>query len=146
MVDKSEWLNVFEKNEFCCQFCFDRENSLQLFYAGKYGENVKNTPREKLKVICDECLNEELNERPEKERVLLDELRKNFTHTDIHELAEAFSYLNYYDKFQHLPEVVMSAICWAIEDENAQKNLVENYFKALKERRLRIQRTSEDIA
>lgn len=144
-MTKSEWLQVFERSEYCCQYCFDSEIQIELFYAGNIGRDIKSISSEKLKVICQNCLREERQKRPEAENDLLSALSGEFTYDDIHSLADAFRSLDHPSKFQHCPHVLTAAICWTIENETAQRNLIDSYFKHLEATRSHQVTKTEDI-
>ena len=79
--------------------------------------------------LCEECHNIEREVRPDNEHDLLHFLREKFFSEEIHELAGGFHMM----ELCHAPEVVASVYKWALSDENIQRELIDRYFKHIKE-------------
>ncbi len=132
---RKAWMNAFKRSECACHICSDNESTVQLYYRGKTGNEICDVAESKLRVICDDCLLEETERRPPNEQALLHELGEHFSAQDINQLAGAFAYVNHFNTLQHMPDVVMSALSWAIETPEIQKRIVDDYFVWLKETR-----------
>jgi len=122
-------LEVFERDEWACQICFDTELTLNVHH--KYylkGCDPWEYPLEALVALCEDCHVDEKENRYEQERLLLLALKKHFFAEDIERLA------SYFDgaKLFHMPSVITDILGWFLYDENIQKDFIERYFKFLK--------------
>ena len=55
---------------------------------------------------------------------------RNFLADDIHDLAVGFNSM----PICHASEIIAAAFSWAISNEEIQRELIDRYFKSLKER------------
>ena len=122
-------LKVLERDDWCCQNCFDSENTLHVHHRYyEQGNDPWDYPLEALVTLCATCHAEESESRPGAERTLLQALRKaGLDATDIEHLAATFEVF----EPTHLPGVVIDAICLAIRRRKAQRKLVNDMFEYL---------------
>ena len=131
-------LEIFERDEWFCRKCGDDKATLavhHLFY--RPNTDPWDYPNEDLLTLCEECHSEEYEGRPEAERVLLNELKSDrYFHADIINIAYIFAMINKINPpFPN--EVIVDVLSWAITgDEIGIKNLCEQYFEHLKNRRI----------
>ncbi len=123
-------LEIFERDNWQCQCCHDDENMLNVHHK-RYPPNTEpwDCPNEFLITLCQDCHEAETKERPEFERYLLDALAKLFLAGDLLSLTTGFNKMS----LLHVPEVVASVYEWALSDPDIQAELIDRYFKHLKE-------------
>jgi hypothetical protein len=122
-------LQVFERDKFACQMCFDTESTLHVHHRYyEAGKEPWDYPMEALVTLCESCHESETELRPGEERLLLETLRKRPLYaSDLLEIATAFAFM----EFRHLPEVVVTALSWTLRDPAAQDALLDRYFAHL---------------
>jgi hypothetical protein len=122
-------LKVFERDEWTCQICFNKE--LQLKVHHKYyvqGKEPWDYPPDALVTLCEKCHAEEWENRPEAEHALLRALKeKGFFAADVQELVEGVQKM----QFLQSHEVVAGAYGWALAKPEAQQWLLERYGEYL---------------
>jgi hypothetical protein len=115
-------LEVFQRDGFACQYCFDTESTLavhHLYY--EKGKEPWDYPLEALITLCSDCHELETQERPKAEAKLLFYLRKKgFNENSLVEFAESIDYM----ELCQTPEIVMSAISEGIRDKELQQWLI----------------------
>lgn len=122
-------LEVFERDEWTCQRCYDTESTLMvhhLYYQN--GNEPWEYPIEAFSTLCNTCHATEHEQRFNCERLLLSEIkRKGFSYLDVHNFAVGFNEI----KLRHLPEVVSMAYYFALRDADMQTFILDAYFKKL---------------
>ena len=119
-------LKVFERDDWACQICFDKESQLKVHH--KYylqGKEPWDYPLEVFITLCEKCHTEEYENRPEAEHVLLRVLKeKGFFAADVQGLAEGVSRM----ELLHSHDVVASAYAWALGTPEIQRRLLDRYL------------------
>src|SRR5262245_55772347 len=85
-------LQVFERDEWCCQRCFSSEETLHVHHR-YYTRDTDpwDYPMEALVTLCETCHEEETIERPIQEKALLHALRElGFLAAHVEDLAQGF--------------------------------------------------------
>src|SRR5688572_4216327 len=72
-------LEIFERDEFTCQMCFDHESTLNVHHRYyEAGKDPWDYPAEALVTLCETCHEAETECRPSDERALLLAFRHHF--------------------------------------------------------------------
>lgn len=123
-------LQIFERDEWCCQLCFDSESTLAVhhkYYAPK--AEPWDYPLEALVTLCEACHSDETEARPEAEQNLLFALRqKGFYAGEVQLFADSFQQMS----LLHGEGVVATAYERALKSPEIQRELIEQYFEYLK--------------
>jgi len=122
-------LEILERDNWCCQRCYDDTKILHIHHCF-YEKNHDpwDYPNDSLITLCEDCHENEKENRPYTEKWLLRILRKLFRENSLDELVDGFNHM----ELLALPEVVASVYAWAIENPNIQRELIDKYFKHLK--------------
>lgn len=126
-------LEVFQRDKFTCQKCFDDENNLTLNIHHLHYEKGKDPwdyPLESLVTLCEECHAEEFEGKYQAEAYLIKTLRKaGFFNADIESLATVFFDEPTQTKtpFCHTSEFVLAMIEWILSHEEIQREMLERY-------------------
>jgi len=122
-------LKVLERDDWACQICLDDEATLHIHHR-YYNKNTDpwDYPMDALVTLCEMCHEEETEMRSTIEQTLLKVLRERFFSSDVLDIAAGFNFM----KPQHAPEVVSSVYGWALQNDEAQKILIEMYFEYIK--------------
>jgi hypothetical protein len=127
-------LEIFERDNFTCKLCNDTESTLNVHHH--YYENNKEPweyPNESLITLCENCHENETNERKVYENNLLGVLRR--TGIMSNELLDIVCSLNFTSL--NLSNRIDAQIFkfWMMKDENV--NIMrEKYFEYLKEKNI----------
>ena len=102
-------LQVFDRDDWCCQICDDSENTLNAHHI-VYIPNKE--PWEynlfDLLTLCEDCHEAEKLKMQDIEHDILLVLKRKFLHSDnLHELCEGFVLM----ELPHTPKVVANALC-----------------------------------
>ena len=128
-------LKILERDEFTCQECADSESTLHVHHRYYIrGAEPWEYPDEALQTLCEHCHQSEREYRAGAEEELLHAMRRNFSYGETIDLA--VSLLNGVEKTpQHLPEVILGALCYTLTHPELQKGMIDRYFEALKAKR-----------
>jgi len=123
-------LEILERDEWNCQKCFDSESTLVVHHR-RYLPSTEpwDYPDVLLVTLCENCHEDERNERPGTEDDLLSILRAHFFFDDIHALASGFLQM----ELLHSHEVVASVYEWALSSPDIQRELIDRYHYQLKD-------------
>lgn len=122
-------LEIFKRDKWTCQICYDTESTLHVHHRLYFKNNEPwDYPNEALVTLCEECHEEERRTRSDDEQTLIQALRYKFMSADINSLAKGFQNLS----LVHAPEIVSSALQWALENRDMQAEIVNRYFEHLK--------------
>lgn len=122
-------LEILSRDEWSCQICGDSQSTLHVHHrAYNKGAEPWDYPDSLLVTLCADCHAKESAERYSYEQGLLYWLRCFGLYADdIGALTIAIAST----EPQHLPEVVISAVCWALSDNDQQRELISRYFASL---------------
>jgi hypothetical protein len=121
-------LEIFSRDGFACQFCFDTENTLHVHHLKYKGVNPWDTPDKYLLTICEECHKKEHAEQDIVAGVLRKALTsKGFSVEHIKRIAEAFASMPPF----HIQDVMTSVLSAAVGDFDILKLLEKIYFDRL---------------
>jgi hypothetical protein len=126
-------LEVFERDEWACQQCFDSKSTLHVhhFYY-EQGKDPWDYAMEALVTLCADCHEEETLYRPQEEQTLLRALKyTGFFHQQILEIATGFRFMAQV----HIADVMANVISWVFQDEDLMRILTNLYFEHLKQHR-----------
>ena len=121
-------LEVFERDEFTCQKCFDDESTLHVHH--RYYIKDKDPwdyPLDAFVTLCEECHKNERQNRSVAEEALIAALKQKFLTEEIDTLTSGFRDM----PILHIPEVVASVYEWALKTPEVQRDLIERYFEKL---------------
>ena len=124
-------LEVMNRDEFACQRCFDSESTLNVhhrYYLAN--KDPWEYPLEALVTLCEDCHEQETENRSDDERAVIRALRKHFLSAEIINLALAFESM----QLTHIPEVVADAIGWAVQTPEIQRELVDRCLEDCRKR------------
>lgn len=114
-------LQVFERDMWCCQYCFGSEITLHVHHL--YYERDKEPweyPLEALTTLCADCHESETRERPVAENSLLEALRRRgFSAFCVSQLADGFNVM----PMVHCEDVVATSIKYSLTSEPLQNIL-----------------------
>ncbi len=134
-------LEIFERDDFRCTFCDDKEQTLHVHHL-QYNGLPWDTPNEFLITLCEDCHNDEHFGRPEIEKELLKQLRvKGFSKNDLSKISDGFG--NYSSSFIH--EVEAEIIKWALSDSEITEELGNRYFEWLHSKNAHLLAEGEDF-
>lgn len=121
-------LKILERDEWSCQKCYDKNETLHVHHR-RYiqGRDPWDYPDSVLITLCKPCHEHETENLDECSSDLISIIKDAFFSDSIRELAEAFHGM----RFFHVPEVVVSTVCWILTDENAQRAAIKSYFQYL---------------
>ena len=125
-------LKIFERDNWTCQNCSN--NKITLHVHHRYylkDKEIWEYQEEAFITLCVECHLNEIENRDNYEKTLLEGLKRNFLCEDILELAGGF----YQMPLLHGSDVIASVYRWALSDKNIQRELIEKYFKYLKKKK-----------
>jgi hypothetical protein len=124
-------LKVFERDEWACQICFDKESQLKVHH--KYYLQDKEPwdyPLNAFVTLCERCHAEEWENRPEAEHALMQALQeKGFFAADVQSFAEGVEKM----ELLHSHELVADAYEWALKTPEIQRWVLDRYFEAIKQ-------------
>jgi len=126
-------LEVFKRDEWTCCNCGDKETTLSIHHR-RYvsGREPWDYPIEELTTLCEVCHKDDHELSYNAEKRLLSAVRlAGFYSWNMEELANGFEKLS----LQHIPDVVASAMRYALENKDTQTFLIEKYFEYLKSKR-----------
>jgi ribosomal protein S27AE len=126
-------LEVFERDEWTCCRCGDKDTTLSVHHR-RYvpGREPWDYPIHELTTLCEICHKDDYELGYNAEKRLLSAVRlAGFYSSDIEEIANGFEKIS----LQHIPEVVASAMRYALENKDTQKFLIEKYFEYLATKR-----------
>lgn len=118
-------LNIFERDKWNCQLCHDKESTLHVHHRYyEKGHEPWDYPDMALITLCEFCHQDETEQRPEWEYLLLQELRKHFSYEDIRIIAQGFSK---YEEF-HLSFICASVISYIVSNKDLMHQIYNNEF------------------
>jgi hypothetical protein len=121
-------LEVFERDEWCCQVCCDDSATLNVHH--RYYLNNKEPweyPNEALITLCEDCHNDEKNNYPEQIDKIILSLKKHFLSDELSSLVKVFENLTIY----HTSEVFVSVVKYHLLNKKNQIKMIDDYFKYL---------------
>jgi hypothetical protein len=122
-------LEIFERDLWRCSKCYDSLSTLVVHHRiYLLGKEPWDYPDELLITLCENCHEEERVNIELAESGLIESVKRIFLSEDMHSLKLGFTRM----KLQHEPAVVSSAIAWAIQDTEMQREIINKYFEALK--------------
>lgn len=125
-------LKVLERDEWCCQRCFDSTSTLHVHHRNYVpGQDPWDSPSDSLVTLCESCHTEEIEMQSEVDQRLLRALRSKFFYRELIGIAAAIEEM----PIEHTPDVVASVYEWALSTTEVQRTLIEMYFEFLRERR-----------
>lgn len=123
-------LEIFERDDFCCQSCFDSESPLSVHH--RYYEKSLDPweyPMEALVTLCEECHQLEFESQYEINKKLIRAIRAaGFLSPDIEHIIKGLELF----KLPHAPDVTASMFEWVLLNHALLKQLIEGYFEHLK--------------
>lgn len=124
-------LEILERDEWCCQCCFDNETTLHVHHKIYLkGKDPWDYPNEVLKTLCEKCHEREKSERPWLEKNIIKILKLHFDFYELKTLLDIFKNLEMY----HAPEVFLSVVEHHLLDEKNQRKLINEFFEHLSEK------------
>ena len=120
-------LQILERDEWVCQFCFDSESTLHVHHiAYEKGKEPWDINDSLLTTLCEECHRLEYEYRKSEIASLDRELgRCGFSLYDVSNLMIGFSHA-----YKHgLPNGFGDAISWAIQDRDTLEIIIDRYFE-----------------
>lgn len=128
-------LQILERDEWSCVICGDKESTLHvhhLFYTRN--KEPWDIDDRSLVTLCDECHQREHDEWPQALRSFEVAFKScGFFSSELWALSLALAE-NRFTKI-HIPDVVMMAMCEAIQDGQILQGKIDEYFKRLSETR-----------
>jgi hypothetical protein len=119
-------LEVFERDEWTCQSCFNRKSTLvihhKLYLTHK---NPWDYPDELLITLCEDCHQSETLNIPTVESNIMYQLKSKFLSWGLHELYDGFYKL----ELLHNQDIVAGAYGLALANADIQKLLLEHFHK-----------------
>jgi len=112
-------LEIFERDEWMCRCCQDDENTLMVHHLSySPGKEPWDYPPDNFLTLCKTCHENELETRPDYEKMLLQAIReKGFMADDLYRLVRAFLKLS----IIYIPEVTASIIEFMFADDIMNK-------------------------
>jgi len=121
-------LEILERDNWACQSCADTESTLFVHHK----RHIKGTepwdhPNEYFITLCEECHNNEREERSRYENSLLEILREKFLSGNLFSIMHGFYEL----KLTQHEDIISSVLEWFLENQKIQKEMVDRYFDYL---------------
>ncbi len=125
-------LEIFQRDEFTCQRCFDDKSTLNVHHR-RYipGRDPWDYPDYLLITLCENCHESEMLNMKEQCDSLIDQLQDKFLSEDIQEITIGIHML----EPLHQPQVVASALGWALGEPEIQQYILDRYFEYLKQKK-----------
>lgn len=121
-------LEVFKRDEFTCQKCYDDESTLHVHHRYYIkGKDPWDYPLDAFVTLCEECHQNEREHRSAAEDALFAALKQKFLTEEIDTLATGFRDMPMLDQ----PEIVASVYEWALTTPEVQRDLIKRYFDNL---------------
>lgn len=112
-------LKILERDNWACQKCGDDESQLQVHHRRYiYGKKVWKYKEFDLITLCSDCHKEEKDSMKERMGQLIETLKISFFADEINSLHEIISHALF--KCKYTPEVLLSALSWAIASKCKQ--------------------------
>lgn len=126
-------LEIMQRDNWCCQKCFDDEATLHVHHRRYIPDRDPWDYRsEMLITLCENCHEtESLNMREQCES-LIEQVQDKFLSEDVQEITIGIHMLEPIMQ----PQVVASAIGWALGEIDLQQYILDRYFEYLKNRKL----------
>jgi hypothetical protein len=124
-------LEVFERDNFCCQCCFDSGSTLAVHHL-RYitGNEPWDYPNDMLLTLCEGCHNAEYEGMKDSIESLVEQIKdRGFLCGSIDDLAYSFNGL----VMTKPTDVMASIIRWAFCNKDVMEELEEKYFNSLPE-------------
>ena len=121
-------LEIFERDEWCCQKCFDSESTLAVHHFRYIRDREPwDYPPELLITLCEECHSIEYEMMPEEISSLIEQIKeKGFFAYQIRDIAHGFNALR-----SNGPPYLSSIIQYFLSNPNLIKEVTEAYFTDL---------------
>jgi DNA-binding transcriptional LysR family regulator len=124
-------LEVFQRDDFCCQLCFDAESPLAVHHR-YYDKSLDpwEYPLEALVTLCETCHQSEYEDQYEADRALVRAFRSaGFMNVDLDAIAAGLKDYT----LPHVAEVTSTMIGLLFKDTRLQRALIEELvFKGKK--------------
>jgi hypothetical protein len=119
-------LKVFERDDFCCQNCYDPDSTLTVHHKN-YIPNTEpwEYPIEFLITLCESCHKKEREDKKQQEEILLHAIRENFLVADMETISNAFHGIF----LSHSHEIVATILEWALQSKEIMCELNERYWE-----------------
>lgn len=117
-------LKILERDDWACQKCFDTESTLHVHHRYYKQCDPWEYPDDALITFCDECHEQEKENRPEAEKLLLKAMKEKFLAADLIDLAGGIHKM----PMCHAPGVVASVYEWALSDKKIQMELISRFL------------------
>jgi len=127
-------LEILSRDEFTCVICGDKENTLHVHHR-RYinGRKPWEYDNNLLVTLCHSCHEIETEMRTECEESLLEQLKEKFFSDDLRQLAAGINGLS----LIHDSGVIACAISNAIKNKKSLRNIIDEYFKYLKDKKVK---------
>ena len=113
-----------------CQNCFNSESTLMVHHRIYIsGQEPWDYDDDLLITLCEDCHKGESINMPVHEKGLIEAVKLNFLSEDVQELIGGFRRM----RLQHSHERVATAISWAIQTPEIQRELIDRHKKYLGE-------------
>ncbi len=122
-------LEILQRDDFCCQMCFDSENTLAVHHR-YYWPNYEpwEYDNDAYVTLCRSCHDSETESMPKScDRLIHALKRAGFTAYNIQFLADAMDGF----KMQHISDVVTEVYAESLVSPEVQAELIEKYFEGL---------------
>lgn len=122
-------LAVLERDEWCCQSCYDTESTLHVhhrYYV--WNSDPWDYPEDALVTLCESCHADESAAIKEASARLFRALRTHFLADELNVLADALERPD----LVYVPSVVAEAIAWVVRDSEVQREMIERYLATLR--------------
>jgi hypothetical protein len=122
-------LEVFERDNFTCQCCFDSSSTLAVHHL-RYirGREPWDCPNDMLITLCDGCHTAEYEGMKDSIESLVEQIKdRGFLCGSVDDLARAFNGLI----MKNPPDIMASIIKWAFCNKEVIAELEEKYFNSL---------------
>lgn len=119
-------LKILERDNFECTDCGNDSIELHVHHKVYSKGDPWDSPDEHLATLCKNCHQDiTFNLKEALDRLVVAIKIAGINANSVNELADAFENM----KFNHINEVVVSALCKAIEDDDIQRKLIGEYFE-----------------
>lgn len=123
-------LEIFERDDWRCQNCGDKDNTLHVHHKVYVGSDPWDVPSEFLVTLCEICHEQETLQMPVAIDALNKEIKNKIYSSGIIEIADGFSKL----QLPHIPDVFAAALTYWLRTPELAREMVDRYFNYLEQK------------
>ena len=125
-------LKIFERDDWCCQLCFDRDSTLTVHHHQYNGKDPWDTPLDMMVTLCEPCHGYEYESgKISNDRLSLAVKGKSFFTYQVNEIADGFEAL-WHGHSLPMPPYFSTIIKYFLSNRTAFEAVAAMYFESIK--------------